>query len=43
MKKTVRVVGVVIMNEKDEVLCALLSPDMSLPNLWEFPGGEISP
>jgi 8-oxo-dGTP diphosphatase len=41
MKKTVRVVGAVIMNEKDEVLCALRSPDMSLPNLWEFPGGKI--
>ncbi|WP_342470506.1 8-oxo-dGTP diphosphatase MutT [Ureibacillus sp. FSL K6-3587] len=41
MKKTVRVVGAVIMNEKDEVLCALRSPDMLLPNLWEFPGGKI--
>ncbi|MEM1502661.1 8-oxo-dGTP diphosphatase MutT [Domibacillus sp. 8LH] len=41
MKKTVRVVGAVIENEKNEVLCALRSPDMTLPNLWEFPGGKI--
>ncbi|MCI2253727.1 (deoxy)nucleoside triphosphate pyrophosphohydrolase [Domibacillus sp. PGB-M46] len=41
MKKTVRVVGAVIENEKSEILCALRSPDMTLPNLWEFPGGKI--
>lgn len=41
MKKTVRVVGAIILNEKDEVLCALRSPEMSLPNYWEFPGGKI--
>jgi 8-oxo-dGTP diphosphatase len=41
MKKTVRVVGAVIMNEQNKILCALRSPDMSLPNLWEFPGGKI--
>jgi 8-oxo-dGTP diphosphatase len=41
VKKTVRVVGAVIYNEQNEILCALRSPEMSLPNLWEFPGGKI--
>ncbi|RAK22062.1 8-oxo-dGTP diphosphatase [Anoxybacillus vitaminiphilus] len=41
MKKTVRVVGAVIYNEENAILCALRSPEMSLPNLWEFPGGKI--
>ena len=43
MKKTVKVVGAIIINECDEVLCALRSPKMSLPNYWEFPGGKIEP
>ena len=42
MKKTVRVVGAIILSEADEVLCALRSPEMSLPNYWEFPGGKIA-
>ncbi|WP_034769577.1 (deoxy)nucleoside triphosphate pyrophosphohydrolase [Exiguobacterium artemiae] len=42
-KKTVQVVGAVITNSSHEVLCALRSPVMSLPNLWEFPGGKIEP
>lgn len=37
----VDVVGAVIFNEKNEVLCALRSQAMSLPGLWEFPGGKI--
>lgn len=41
MKKIVKVVGAIIENEKKEILCALRSKDMSLPNLWEFPGGKI--
>ena len=41
MKKYVKVVGAVIENEEKEILCALRSPVMSLPNLWEFPGGKI--
>ncbi|PEP14045.1 (deoxy)nucleoside triphosphate pyrophosphohydrolase [Bacillus wiedmannii] len=41
MKKTVSVVGAVIFNEKNEILCALRSPPMSLPNYWEFPGGKV--
>lgn len=41
VKKTVRVVGAVIYNERNEILCALRSPEMSLPNLWEFPGGKM--
>ncbi|MGF9769616.1 (deoxy)nucleoside triphosphate pyrophosphohydrolase [Bacillus paramobilis] len=42
MKKKVSVVGAVIYNEKNEILCALRSPTMSLPNYWEFPGGKIN-
>lgn len=41
MKKTVHVVGAIIENEKNEIFCALRSPKMTLPNLWEFPGGKI--
>ena len=41
MKKKVKVVGAVMENEKGQILCALRSPEMALPNLWEFPGGKI--
>lgn len=41
MKKIVKVVGAIIENEDKEILCALRSPKMVLPNLWEFPGGKI--
>jgi 8-oxo-dGTP diphosphatase len=41
MKKNVKVVGAIIENEKNEILCALRSFDMSLSNYWEFPGGKI--
>ncbi|MFD1415914.1 (deoxy)nucleoside triphosphate pyrophosphohydrolase [Oceanobacillus jeddahense] len=41
MKKTVQVVAAVIENEHNEILCALRSQHMSLPNLWEFPGGKV--
>lgn len=41
MKKTVKVVGAIIENEKNEILCALRSVSMSRPNQWEFPGGKI--
>lgn len=41
MKKTVRVVGAVIFDDQNRVLCALRSHAMSLPNLWEFPGGKV--
>ena len=40
MKKTVKVVAAIIENENNEILCALRSPDMILPNQWEFPGGR---
>lgn len=39
--KRVEVVGAVLVNENDEILCALRSQTMSLPGLWEFPGGKI--
>ncbi len=38
MKKTVKVVTAIIDNEQNEVLCALRSPEMSIPNMWEFLG-----
>jgi len=41
MKKKVRVVGAVIYNEKNQILCALRGPEMSHGNYWEFPGGKI--
>ena len=41
MKKLVKVVAAIIENEKNEVLCALRSPEMSIPNMWEFPGGKV--
>ena len=41
MKKYIKVVGAIIKNENNEVLCALRSETMSIPNMWEFPGGKI--
>ncbi|ALX49644.1 (deoxy)nucleoside triphosphate pyrophosphohydrolase [Lentibacillus amyloliquefaciens] len=41
MKKTVKVVAAIIENENEEILCALRSPEMSIPNTWEFPGGKV--
>ncbi|MFJ8262937.1 8-oxo-dGTP diphosphatase MutT [Rummeliibacillus sp. NPDC094406] len=41
MKKSVHVVGAIIENEKNEIFCALRSPNMILANYWEFPGGKI--
>ncbi|PLR87700.1 (deoxy)nucleoside triphosphate pyrophosphohydrolase [Bacillus sp. V33-4] len=43
MKKTVKVVAAIIENEQKEILCALRSPQMSIPNMWEFPGGKVEP
>ena len=42
-KKLVEVVAAVIENENNEILCALRSPIMTLPNMWEFPGGKVEP
>ena len=41
MKKTVQVVAAIMENEQNEILCALRSPEMSIPNRWEFPGGKV--
>ncbi|RFU60435.1 (deoxy)nucleoside triphosphate pyrophosphohydrolase [Peribacillus glennii] len=41
MKKAVKVVAAVIENEQNEILCALRSPSMTMPNMWEFPGGKV--
>lgn len=40
MKKDIHVVGAVII-EKGKILCAQRGRNMSLPLLWEFPGGKI--
>ncbi|GGB02562.1 (deoxy)nucleoside triphosphate pyrophosphohydrolase [Macrococcus hajekii] len=40
MKKYIRVVGAVITKD-NMILCAQRSESMSLPLLWEFPGGKI--
>jgi len=41
MKKQLKVVAAIIENDQNEVLCALRSPEMSMSNLWEFPGGKV--
>ena len=41
LKKLIHVVGAIIENDRNEIYCALRSEKMSLPNLWEFPGGKI--
>jgi len=41
LKKTIKVVAAIIENENNEILCALRSPEMTLPNQWEFPGGKV--
>ncbi|WP_035347316.1 (deoxy)nucleoside triphosphate pyrophosphohydrolase [Halalkalibacter hemicellulosilyticus] len=41
MKKTVKVVAAIIENDDNEIMCALRSPDMAIPNMWEFPGGKV--
>jgi 8-oxo-dGTP diphosphatase len=41
MKKQIKVVAAIIENEENEILCALRSPEMSMSNLWEFPGGKV--
>ncbi|OIJ22487.1 DNA mismatch repair protein MutT [Anaerobacillus alkalidiazotrophicus] len=41
MIRSVNVVGAVIENHNGQFLCALRSSKMSMPNLWEFPGGKI--
>ncbi|WP_226641530.1 (deoxy)nucleoside triphosphate pyrophosphohydrolase [Mesobacillus subterraneus] len=41
MKKLVKVVAAIIENDQNEILCALRSPEMAIPNMWEFPGGKV--
>lgn len=42
MKKQINVVGAVIVKDK-KILAAKRGSEMSLPGLWEFPGGKIEP
>jgi 8-oxo-dGTP diphosphatase len=41
VKKLVKVVAAIIENDQGEILCALRSPSMAIPNMWEFPGGKV--
>ena len=41
MKKTIKVAAAIIENTENEILCALRSPQMTIPNHWEFPGGKL--
>ncbi|HZG77311.1 MAG TPA: (deoxy)nucleoside triphosphate pyrophosphohydrolase [Paenibacillus sp.] len=41
--KTIEVVGAVIRDDRGDILCALRSSRMSMPGLWEFPGGKLEP
>lgn len=41
LRKCIKVVAAIIENEQGEILCALRSPEMTMPNLWEFPGGKV--
>lgn len=41
LKKLVKVVAAIIENDQNEILCALRSPIMAIPNMWEFPGGKV--
>lgn len=42
MKKEINVVGAVVV-DRGRILSAQRSPSMSLPGMWEFPGGKIEP
>ena len=41
LKKLIEVVGAIIENSDNEILCALRSPLMDIPNMWEFSGGKL--
>lgn len=41
MKKIIKVIGAIIKNTENEILCALRSKDMNLSGFWEFPGGKL--
>ncbi len=40
MKKVINVVGAIIFSD-NKILCAQRSEKMSLPLMWEFPGGKV--
>ncbi|AZT91993.1 (deoxy)nucleoside triphosphate pyrophosphohydrolase [Brevibacterium aurantiacum] len=42
MKKEINVVGAVVTND-GKILSARRSESMSLPGMWEFPGGKVEP
>lgn len=43
MKKQIKVVCAIIENEASEIFVTLRASNMSLPRLWEFPGGKVEP
>jgi 8-oxo-dGTP diphosphatase len=42
MSKQIDVVAPVVIRD-DTILCAQRGPSMTLPGMWEFPGGKIEP
>ena len=40
-KKYIEVVGAIIENNQNQILCALRSEKMSSSGFWEFPGGKV--
>lgn len=41
MKKVIKVVGAIFVNDKDEIFCAKRPMEKAFGGLWEFPGGKI--
>ncbi|MFR8989679.1 MAG: (deoxy)nucleoside triphosphate pyrophosphohydrolase [Fusobacterium sp.] len=41
MKKVIKVVGGIIVDKDNRILCTLRKKEKSLGNMWEFPGGKI--
>ena len=41
MKKVIKVVGGIIVDKDNRILCTLRKKEKSLGNMWEFPGGKL--
>lgn len=41
MKKTIKVVGAIMVNDKNEIFCARRPEGKTFGGLWEFPGGKL--
>lgn len=42
-RKQIHVVGAAILRPGGDILCAQRGPTMTMPGLWEFPGGKVEP